>query len=319
MATATLPGTRWSSQSAMKADLLAAVSSGSPAVEGSDLEDLLRVLAEVTSEDAAALVRRRLSEQVLRTIEVGMLADPAIVDMALNPGLYLGREVEILATRLRALLNQEPPSALVSHLRELVLSRAAGAESKVSVRGFELDVLRRHRDSTSALRCLDCGYHFTEGDLGQTRLEAAQELGFVFAKAKLARRLRDPWKPADKTQLTIDHIVPEAGLGPTATKNLRIVCKFCNAEKRIYRWPGEASGRDVAAAMLALGDPNRGLWAARASTYVAIVEGDRACADCGAAATVTELTARPLRPRGASATLPWHLRPVCYGCYDPAA
>jgi 5-methylcytosine-specific restriction endonuclease McrA len=303
----------------MRPDLVAAVSLESPAVEGSDLEDLLTLLASVAGVDAVTAVRRRLSEQVLRSIEIGLLADAGVVDIALNPGLYLGREVQVLTDRLRGLLDQEPPEALVHHFRGLVLSRAAGAEGKVPVRAFESDVLRLYRRSSERLRCLDCGYHFVEGDLGQTRLDLARDLGLVFAKEKLSRRLRDPWKPGDKTELSIDHLVPEAGLGPTAPENLRIVCRFCNGEKRIYRWPGEASGRDVAAALLALGDPKHGTWAARASTYVAIVEGERTCAECGRTSDEVELTARPLFPRGTSTTVPWQMRSACYECYDPSA
>lgn len=303
----------------MRPDLAAAVSLESPAVEGSDLEDLLALLASVAGVDAVTAVRRRLSQQVLRSIEVGILADVGVVDIALNPGLYLGREIQALTERLRILLGQEPPEPLVHHLRGLVLSRAAGAEGKTPVRVFESDVLRLYRRSSERLKCLDCGYHFVEGDLGQARLELARNLGFVFASEKLARRLRDPWKPGDKSELSLDHLVPEAGLGPTAPENLRVVCRFCNGEKRIYRWPGEASGRDVAAALLALGDPKHGAWAARASTYVAILEGEGTCGECGRTTDEVELTARPLLPRGSSPTVPWQLRPVCYECYDPAA
>ena len=190
--------------------------------------------------------------------------------------------------------------------------------TKFSARVFDEEVLRRHRTESERLRCLDCGYHFTEADLGRTRLDIAKEFGFIFARHKLARRLRDPWKPATKTSLSVDHLIPEAGLGPTIPENLRIVCQFCNKEKQIYRWPGEANGRDIASAMLALGDPKRGLWAVHAATYIAIIDGGGRCSQCGRTTEDIELTACPLYRRGTSATVPWDMQVFCYECYDPA-
>ncbi len=288
-------------------------------VDGADLDELLTLFAAVTSPTSAATLRRRISQQVLRAVEIGMLADPAVIDIALNPGLYLGRETQVLTERLADVLGTDPPSCLVRHLRSLVLSKAAGAAQKTSARRFEEDVLRQYRLSTDTLRCLDCGYHFVEGDLGQGRLDVVHGLGFVLATEKLARRLRDPWKPSGMSSLSIDHLVPEAGLGPTTPENLRVACQFCNGEKRIYRWPGEAAPRDVAAALLALGESPRGAWAVRATTYVAILDSGGRCVQCRRSTADAELTARPFAIRGRAATVPWDMQAVCYDCYDPAA
>jgi hypothetical protein len=302
----------------MKADLASAVAATLPAVDGSELDDLLFLFERVTHATAASALKRHLCQQILRAVEVAILADPIIVDIALNPGLYLGRETTILETHLTEMLGERPSAILVRHLRSLVLSDAAGAGQKASAGGFDQEVLLRYRRSSEWLRCLDCGYHFVEADLGQIRLELARELKFVFADTKLARRLRDPWKPASESGLSVDHLIPEAGLGATEPKNLRVICRFCNKEKRIYRWAGETASRDVASAMLALGSPERGVWAARAATYSAIVDAGRHCSRCERAAGEVELTARPLYGRGRSATVPWEMLAVCYDCYDPA-
>jgi hypothetical protein len=303
----------------MKADLVAALADERPAVGHEDLDDLLDIFGFVAGTKALASLRRSLSEQVLRAIEISLLSDSVVIDVALNVELYLGREWDILSSRLSEILGAQAPPTLVRHVRALALSKAAGASRKAPLGSHEVEVLRRHRAAAAELRCSYCGYQFVQADLGQTRLDYARELGFGLADEKLARRLRDPWKPAAKSALTIDHVIPEAGLGPTEPENLRVTCQFCNTEKRIYRWAGEAGPRDVAAALLSLGDISRGLWAARATTYVAILASGGGCSDCGRTVGDAELTGRPLARRGASATAPWAMTAACYECYDPAA
>lgn len=301
----------------MRADLVGQVASERPTVAGEDLGDLLELLGRVAGSEAADQVRGALSQQVLRSVEVALLSDGLVIDIALNPGIYLGRERVALEERLAQILGQQPPDALLRHVRRLVLSRAAGQSEKRRLSTFVSDVLRNHRAMTDQLRCLDCGYHFVASDMGEDRLDLVGDLGFILADDKLARRLRDRCKPAAKSQLTIDHLVPEAGLGPTGPENLRVACGFCNHEKKIYRWGGEAAPRDVAAAFLALGELSRGLWAARASVYSAIAEAG-ACNTCGAGPTDTELTAHPTGGWGRETTAPWNMEVVCYDCYDPA-
>src|SRR5690349_5651064 len=104
-----LPETRQSLPSVMKADLVSDVVQQTPAVDGSELNDLISLFEKVTSHQAVEMLRRRLCQQILRAIEVAMLADPVIVDIALNPGLYLGRETDVLTLHLGELLGVEPP------------------------------------------------------------------------------------------------------------------------------------------------------------------------------------------------------------------
>ena len=302
----------------MNLDIVAAIASNNLSVTGTDFEELLQIFGQVAGEQSSEFLLKRLCYQVLRSIEMELLSDPSILDIALNPGLYLGRETAVLKNRLSDLLKAEPPAAVVQYFRALVLSGNAGASQKGPIRSLDTFVFERYRASSSKLQCLDCGYHFMEGDLGRDRRDIAQRLGFSFAKEKLARRLRDPWKPSEDTALTVDHIVPEAGLGPSSIENLRIVCKFCNKQKQIYRWPGETSGRCVAASLLGLGDLARGSWSIFAITYITISDSGGVCALCEMSSSDTELTARPVAGRGVAPTLPWRMEAVCYGCYDPA-
>lgn len=302
----------------MKPDLLRALAAENPSISIADFEDLLTLFEALTNSDAAALLQRRLAVQVLRAVEVAMLSDPIILDVALNLNLYLGREGTTLRERVEHLLGHEVPDETVRHLRSLVLSGAAGADRKVGLGAFERQVFEAYREDTEELRCFDCGYHFTDDDLGERRREFAHDLRFRLASERGARRLRDEWKPASRTSLTLDHIVPEAGFGQTEVDNLRVMCKFCNSEKQIYRWSGESSGRDVASALLALGDLQRGLWAVRAATYIAIREAG-ACSLCNKSVRETELTATTGTARGRGASTPWSMHAACYDCFDPAA
>ena len=190
-------GTRRCSQLATRAELASTVADDSPAVAADDLEALLDLFATITGEDASTSLRLRLTHQVLRSVEIALLADPILTDIALNPGLYLGRETLVLENRLATLLNDEPTTVLIRHLRRLVLSRAGELARKASLDPFDSQVFESYRQVSESLRCLDCGYHFTSSDMGAQRLELVQDLRFTLATEVLARRMRDPWKPPD--------------------------------------------------------------------------------------------------------------------------
>jgi hypothetical protein len=298
-------------------DLLKWVVVADQAFDGSELQALLSALERVAGSHALDTVRIHFCEQVLRALEVALLADADILDIALNPQLYLGRERDKLSNRLADLLEEDPPETLVTYLRELVMSGAAGSSQKASVRQFLREVFRSYSLVRTELRCMDCGYHFVESDMGEFRRALAAEFRLELATVKLARRLRDPWKLASQSALTIDHIVPEAGFGPTTAANLQITCKFCNSQKQIYRWPGESGGRNVAGALLVLGDLSRGSWAAGSITYNAIRDAGGRCLACGRDRDAAEITARPIGRPGASVPVPWEVEAVCYDCYDP--
>src|SRR5262249_2306811 len=100
------------------------------------------------------------------------------------------------------------------------------------------------------------GYHFRAADLGDDRLETARSLGIQLAEFYHPRRQDDPFKPVvfgrkemPATRLTIDHTVPEEGLGSTAFDNLRLVCSFCNNGKLIFRRALEPVSTSVAGAL----------------------------------------------------------------------
>src|SRR5947209_5094306 len=101
----------------MRAELIEMVAQEAPIADGAQLESLLDLFAAVNGPIPASSLRRRLSQQVMRAIEISVLADATVLDVALNPGLYLGQESQVLANRLTDLLGITPPVALVQHLR----------------------------------------------------------------------------------------------------------------------------------------------------------------------------------------------------------
>lgn len=285
-----------------------------------DLVELFRQI-ETLSSIAAGNVRASIATIALRSLEMAILCDHKILDMSLNPSAFLGADEGMLRRRMEELLgNESAPDSLVSHLLMQIRSGTAGATSKTKAEVHFGDVVDRHPASVTSkeFRCQACGYHFTKADLGEVRQRIVLEAGLTLAPQKLARRIRDLWKPAKFTECTLDHIVPEAGLGGTLATNLRILCKFCNHQKQLYRWPGETLARSVAASFLALGDSEtRGHWAVQAAAYVAIHQVGE-CVDCGATRGETELTATTEGARGTEPALPWRMRCVCYDCFDPS-
>jgi len=285
-----------------------------------ELAEVLRQI-EVVSPVAAGTVRASISAIALRALEMAILGDSKILDLSLNPSAFLGADEGILRHRIKELLgNESVPDALVSHLLMQIRSGTAGASGKTAAERYFADVVERHPavGTSKEFRCQACGYHFTDADLGESRRHIVAEADLRLAPVKLARRIRDPWKPVQFTSCTLDHVVPEAGLGATVADNLRILCNFCNHQKQIYRWPGETLARSVAASFLALGETHsRGHWAVQAATFVAIHQAGK-CEACGATRDEVELTATTEGARGIDPALPWRMRCTCYNCFDPA-
>lgn len=299
-------------------DSLAEIVAGSPKIGHKlSLYEALKLFETVSSQESVEHLENFLVFQVLRAVEMEILGSDTLVDIALHPGIYKGSERKIIQRHLDALLG-EAPLSLVDHFQKLVMSGVAGSSTKQSIKPHEQSVFRQTRKEARQLRCFCCGYHFTRADLGPDRLELATELDFELAENKLSRRIRDPWKPNSESQLELDHWIPEAGLGPTNAGNLRTLCKFCNTRKFIWRWPAEALSQTVAAALLTLGDSNsgRGHRAATHAVFFSIATAGK-CGVCGALPQTTELTLG-VKNRMKQVTVPWKLRTVCYGCYDPA-
>lgn len=288
-------------------------------------EELWHLLAAVLSEKELDSLRQSVNVLLLRVLEMALIADPALIEIARFPDVYAGRSAELIADRLSTFFEtEEIPAETVAHLRSCLLSRASLVTDKQTVKRADLvDTFRAARSAATdnALRCALCGYHFREVDLGMDRLELAQSLDFAFAPSILARRLRDHWKRATErnTRLAVDHVVPEAGFGWTAADNLQLTCEFCNFGKQIFRWGGERLSAGNAASLAVLVAGERMQWAVRGACF-STVAGGTGCARCNRGVREVELTARHRTgTQEVSSIAPWLLEPACYDCFDPGA
>ena len=95
-------------------------------------------------------------------------------------------------------------------------------------------------NQSNTLRCKNCGYSFSETDLGDARLELVSSIPINFSSGLVSKRKTDYLKPYENikneswTGLEIDHILPVSRGGLTELSNLRICCKFCNRGKQAY-------------------------------------------------------------------------------------
>jgi hypothetical protein len=280
------------------------------------------LLEAVLGEERTLRVRASMRTLLLRVLELTLLGDPLFVDIARYPQSYLGDAHQIIHDRLQDLFpGEEIPRPLVEHLRGSLLSGVGVQAMKAATTAnVEAVILRALARSTARdLRCEICGYHFVADDLGSVRRAIADRHDARLADYRLPARIRDTWKPASLSELTIDHVVPEAALGPTVDANLQVACKFCNSSKQIYRWPGESLSRDNAGSLSLLVAGPRMTWAVNASVFTTIIT-DRKCIGCNRSPLEVELTARRIGGgRGPGSLAPWSLEAVCYECFDPAA
>lgn len=167
---------------------LVATSSAGIAEQGTMPQDLLGSAIDLLvrlARHGRPKVYGALFDTLLRAIELSLLGDGALVNVARFWDAYSGRREDIVTQRLTELLGQPPPRALASYVLRCLGSapartgRAAGMSDTVMRRVF---VNYHARTIRKELRCSVCGYHFRRSDLGVDRLEVADDLGFVFAK-----------------------------------------------------------------------------------------------------------------------------------------
>jgi hypothetical protein len=299
--------------------MLEEIATRDPALDSQHESALWDALETLLGNGAVDILRASVRLVLLRTLELTLLGDPRFVELARYPHSYLGDAHIVIEERLKELFpGQEILPIVVEHLRSCLLSGVGVENTKRSTAANVEAVLVRcaARTPDRALRCEICGYHFVEDDLGESRRAIAQSIGARFAEYRLTERVRDVWKPVDLSVLSVDHVIPEAALGPTSDENLQVTCKFCNSAKAIYRWPGEGLSRDNAGSLSLLVGGSRMRWAVNASVFTAIALAGR-CFVCARGVTETELTAcRADGGRGPGSMAPWGLRAVCYGCVD---
>lgn len=280
-----------------------------------DVAELDRVLAEIAGPNAAEILRSAHVAMLLRAIEMSVITHPAMVSMIRTPNVYLGNEAREIRKIFEAHKIEPIPEPLIDHFVAIIRGRVALNSTKhASTAALFGRVVSNQYASAQEMRCTDCGYHFRTADMSPDRFEAIKELELKLAATTPAARFRDLWKPATDSnrRATVDHIVPEAALGPADLDNFRVVCGFCNKRRQIARRHLESLANRVSAALLAIAGGDRGGWAMEAAVYFAVCHVGH-CTVCLQTPLDAELTAIPSnRDYKWTGMLPWQFEVVCY-------
>lgn len=290
-------------------------------------------LSKVVEAHGSSSVHVAIRELLLRLLETSLLHDRSLQTLMRRWNALSGQAHDIVRDRLRELCTvATPPEEVVDYLVKLLGGTAARLGRRTSDYGQYLPSIFEQAAAChprAELRCTSCGYHFRAEDLGAERRNLAKAAGLMFSREWRPERKenRDPWKPLFTpgrdsrktfyTQLTIDHIVPEEGLGSSEPDNLAVMCNFCNAGKMAYRRPLEPLSLFAAGGVSDF-PPGREM---NRLMHVIVVSsfslyGGR-CTVCGAQGGDGELTVRPSKRGGHEALAglaPWNLSSLCYDC-----
>ena len=292
------------------------------------LNAALAAVKRICELSGSVAFRQGLLESLLRILETYLLADAKLLELSRYWDSYLGRERELIRTRVKDLLGVEPTPILVDYLRACAQARTwqFAATTTAPQRTVWMLFQRTAADHPrQELRCASCGYHFREDDMGADRLELVHEFRLVLAASIDPRRKEDPLKPVltrgehsrSLTELSIDHIVPVAGFGSSELENLRFLCQFCNGGKLAYRRPLEPLSALVAASLS--GFPvNRPHSLLRQLAVTSAIAARGRCAVCSHHIRNRELTVQ-LNSNDVPHRwwlVPWTLQIVCYECWS---
>ncbi len=295
---------------------------------------LLEALRLLETLEVKALRHMEFSflESALRAIEIVILGDPVILNMAAYWDALDDRRARV-EVRLITLLGFKPPEELLIY----VCQRIADAYAIAHADGDEVTVIHEEQlfagvmSVSVELRCAVCGYHFRQADLGAGRLRICRDAGLELADYYHPERSTDAYKPhslpghslgrsgTSLTQFTIDHIVPRSGFGAASAANLQPLCSFCNNAKKLYRRARESSAASVAGALMAWKDPSRHSIPKQLTVFASIYE-QRKCSVCDRMGSEGELTVRSFHLDGRpvqqefAPLLPWRLQVICYDC-----
>lgn len=307
-----------------------AVSADAHRLEAADLDNALSTAVALLSRanGSGEAVKRGLLAITIRALEMVLLSDAEVVNLSKFWDSRLGEARQVVTERCRALLGVEPPEALLVHvlkcLRSPVGRNGRGGRQHDRL-AEQLIVQSVNAHPRRHLRCSCCGYHFRNADMGADRNRFAQNVDAVFSDELHPLRQEDVLKPAlfpnrDKkpptsaTELTIDHEIPEYGLGWPEADNLKLLCKFCNGGKLIYRAPYEVLSTSVAASLNRVVDGDGHSLGRQVSVVAALRASDGKCSVCGKNNEEVELTVREA-PKGMPSCnwfVPWTLRVLCY-------
>jgi hypothetical protein len=261
--------------------------------------------------EQAAEIRSAFLQVFARVLEMRLLADEVLREIARYPDTYLARAEAIVSARIRALgLHRLLDEDDARHVARLLLA-GSPPRSGAEVVGDALvaSLFRSLRlGGQMELRCACCGFHFRRRDLSSERGILADQVDLLFASDLGPHRRRDRFKPPEKTALHVDHVVPRIGFGPTRSDNLQVLCEFCNTGKLIYRRALECAPICVAGSAPPLDSfPPP---AVRRQSVVAALMRYRRCCSCRRGPDECELTVRPTE----AWFVPWTLAVYCYEC-----
>jgi hypothetical protein len=280
-------------------------------------------LLESLAPGAEDAVQLGLLYIVLRAIEMRLLSDPELRQLALLWEIYIGDSERIISDRVATLTGKQPSREVVLYLKSCIRGHASRYGTKQTIPdAFIQEVLINsvQRHHARQLRCACCGYHFRTEDIGERRRNLIENEDPEYAKTLHPLRIEDelkPWTTGKRllTELTVDHLTPEAGLGWTDVDNLSVLCFFCNAGKSIYRRSTEALSTLVAASLQA-SPSQRAHSMPRQIAVVAAIASAGQCMTCKSSIIDTELTIRlPEETNGVRWLVPWSCDVVCYDCY----
>lgn len=291
--------------------------------DANSLQALLRFVAEL-DDVGVDKINLAVVHLLLRLVETYLLADAKVLDIARYRDAFLGRADQEIERRVQELVGTQPPAILVRHLRKCLFGDTAQSGRKAAISDSAInEVFQRVSDihPRKEVRCVICGYWFRQDDLGNIRQALATDAGLRLATEFDPGRLNDDMKPAAYSQLEIDHIVPEEGLGWTEIDNLQITCQFCNRGRLIFRRSLEPISTMIAGALSAFPETRGHRITRQVIVVAAIRSSGSTCTRCGATCTDRELTAQ-LRTDNRDNRMwcvPWNLEVLCYRCRDATA
>lgn len=293
---------------------------------GRPARDLLPAAIDLLAElgkDGDRKIYSSLLDMVLRGIEVSILGDEVLINVAQYWDAYAGQREERVAARLTELLGGASSPQLFGYVMKCLGSspaRQAGKAAPSASIVYDVFSQQYQASVSKQLRCTCCGFHFRRSDLGSDRLAIADELGFSLADYLHARRIADPLKPIvypnstkSPTDLQLDHITPELSFGWGARDNLRILCQFCNAGKLAYRRPLEPLSPSIAGSLMERSDPGHSIFRQLMVVSAIGAAGGR-CERSGRTIDGSELTCvRDATLNYAQISLlPWNVKAVAY-------
>lgn len=276
--------------------------------ETPSLSDLVSALRTAIGNAAAYEVETLLKGLVSRLIEMTVLADDSLAEVARYPEVYLADASGMVGERVEELGLSSSLSAADLRRIEVTLlnARESGKDAAIT---YALESTVMAGEYGTELRCRLCGYHFRAIDLTADRTKIVSAHGLKLANRHLPQREEDPYKNPRDAALEMDHVTPRLAWGVTRASNIQVLCRFCNQGKLAMVTPGELLPSVMAGSLSGIfGHPP--LWLLRQSLVLASWRTNASCENCNRTSERVELTIRSVNRRWN----PWSCRLLCYDC-----